>query len=304
MSWNKPTANDRTVRKTAKSSSLRFCGLIAGAVVAVAGLCVLVFLFGGTGNEAGVKVGDKSRALKSVKVEKTRERREDANAHTKREPVRSAPTDVPTVERKPALPRTRESVAPPVPLADLVERALPPRQLFKTATESYISMAIPESPEVGVPPIPISDDDDFSEDMKKAFSTPITADEHDDESSVRRKLAVLDAKEELRELAVKEHWTLQQYVNAVREKFLMDSEYLADCHETIERAYQDPEIDDNSYVAMRDKINETLRERGLPEIASYEEQAAQEESAGEVDSNAAAQNAPGEGAPAKQERNR
>lgn len=141
-------------------------------------------------------------------------------------------------------------------------------------------MAIPEAPGIGVPPIPISDDEDFSEDMKKAFTAPIKAEEGDDEAAINRKIAVLNAKDELQELAVKEHWTLQEYVNAVREKYIADGEYLAECYETIEKAYQDPDIDDAAYIAMRDKINETLKERGIPEIMSYEEQAAAEETAG------------------------
>ncbi len=184
-----------------------------------------------------------------------------------------APKNAASVERKPPLKQTRESIAPPAPLADVAEKLKPPSMPFKTSTENYIAMAIPSEPGVGVPPIPIPEDVDFSEDMKKAFSTPIVAEEGDTEESINRKIAVLDHKEELQELASKEGWTLPEYVNAIRDKYIEANEYLAECHEILEKAYADPDISDDSYVAMRDKINEALKNRGLPEIMSASEEA-------------------------------
>lgn len=184
---------------------------------------------------------------------------------------------VAAVERRPPLEQTRESVAPPAPLADVAEKIKPPSLAFKTATENFIAMAIPSSPGAGVPPIPFPDGVDFTEDMKKAFATPITAEEGDSEETINRKIAVLDHKDELQELATKEGWTMQEYVNAIRERYLQANDYLAECHETLEKAYADPDIDDAAYIAMRDKINETLKERGLPEIMSSAEDAARME---------------------------
>ena len=186
-----------------------------------------------------------------------------------------APKDAVSKERKPPLKQTRESIAPPAPLADIAEKLKPPSMPFKTSTENYIAMAIPAGPGVGVPPIPIPEDVDFSEDMKKAFSTPIVAEDGDTEETIKRKIAVLDHKEELQELASKEGWTLPEYVNAIRDKYLAANDYLAECHEILENAYADPDISDDSYIAMRDKINEALKNRGLPEIMSASEEAEQ-----------------------------
>ena len=74
----------------------------------------------------------------------------------------------------------------------------------------------------------------------------------------------------------KEGWTLQEYANAIREKYLLANDFLAECHEVVERAYADPEISDESYISLRDGVNAKLREQGLPEMTSIEEQLAAE----------------------------
>lgn len=276
MGWN---GSDRRGNSTpmkpkvpAKKPSA-YRGLLAG-VICVAVIAVLVFIVFSPAKdvpENRLKESPKSLNIPQKKPARVSHATVVTNTNG------TVSMKVAAVERRPPLEQTRESVAPPAPLADVAEKIKPPSLPFKTATENFIAMAIPSSPGAGVPPIPFPDGVDFTEDMKKAFSTPITAEEGDSEETINRKIAVLDHKDELQELATKEGWTMQEYVNAIREKYLQANDYLAECHETLEQAYADPDIDDASYIAMRDKINETLKERGLPEIMSSAEDAARME---------------------------
>ena len=251
-----------------RPSALIWLFVGAACVVVIAVICFLLLSSSDDTPENVPKKGSVSAAKPSKKqtagvVQGAEAADKDADT-----PKNAAP-----VERKPPLKQTRESIAPPAPLADVAEKLKPPSMPFGTSTENYIAMAIPSEPGVGIPPIPIPEDVDFSEDMKKAFSTPIVAEDGDTEESIKRKIAVLDHKEELQQLASKEGWTLPEYVNAIRDKYIAANEYLAECHEILERAYADPDIGDDSYIAMRDKINETLKNRGLPEIMSASEEA-------------------------------
>lgn len=259
--------------KAAAKKQSAYRGLLAG-VICVAVIAVLVFIVFSPAKdvpENRLKESPKSLNIPQKKPARVSHATVVTNTNG------TVSMKVAAVERRPPLEQTRESVAPPAPLADVAEKIKPPSLPFKTATENFIAMAIPSSPGAGVPPIPFPDGVDFTEDMKKAFSTPITAEEGDSEETINRKIAVLDHKDELQELATKEGWTMQEYVNAIREKYLQANDYLAECHETLEQAYADPDIDDASYIAMRDKINETLKERGLPEIMSSAEDAARME---------------------------
>lgn len=267
--WNRSNSTPKPAPK--KPSAVR--GIVAGIVVvllAFAGAWCFMFMDGGTEGKRSQKQPTSSKIpqKKSTRV---------SSATVVTNTNGTVSMKVAAVERKPPLEQTRESVAPPAPLADVAEKIKPPSLAFKTATENFIAMAIPSSPGAGVPPIPFPDGVDFTEDMKKSFATPITADEGDSEETIKRKIAVLDHKDELQELATKEGWTMQEYVNAIRERYLQANDYLAECHETLEKAYADPDIDDAAYIAMRDKINETLKERGLPEIMSSAEDAARME---------------------------
>lgn len=269
MSWNKPSGAPNPPPK--KPSAMR--GIVAGLVVAAIGAaCVFFFLGRGDDPDAG-KRSQKLPPSSQIPQKKTTRA---SNATVVTNTNGTVSMKVAPVERRPPLEQTREKIAPPEPLAEVIEKGRKNDRRFSTTTEALISMATPAAPGVGVPPIPMQKDVDYSEDMKKAFATPITADEKDDDESVSRKIAVLNAKDELQELATKEHWTLQEYVTALRNKHIADNDYLAECYNAIEKAYADPEITDESYIAMRDKINETLKERGLPEIHSYEEEAAAE----------------------------
>lgn len=274
MGWNGSGGGSTPIKpKAAAKKPSAYRGLLAG-VICVAVIAVLVFIVFSPAKdvpENRLKESPKSLNIPQKKPARVSHATVVTNTNG------TVSMKVAAVERRPPLAQTRESVAPPAPLADVAEKIKPPSLPFKTATENFIAMAIPSSPGAGVPPIPFPDGVDFTEDMKKAFSTPITAEEGDSEETINRKIAVLDHKDELQELATKEGWTMQEYVNAIREKYLQANDYLAECHETLEQAYADPDIDDASYIAMRDKINETLKERGLPEIMSSAEDAARME---------------------------
>jgi hypothetical protein len=246
---------------------------VAGAALVAAAVVAFLFVSRGRGGDGKGKGGETATTTKAVAGKPTAGGGETV---VKRDASRGKP-----------LPRTRKDIAPPAPLEDILAEAAgkqsegedgkeaPKKPMFRPGTEQIISMAIPSEPGAGVPPIPFPDGADFSEDVKKSMQTAIEAAEGDDEATLERKIQVAEHKQELGEL-VKEGWTLQEYANAIREKYLLANDFLAECHEVVERAYADPEISDEAYIAMRDGVNAKLREQGLPEITSIEEQLAEE----------------------------
>lgn len=179
------------------------------------------------------------------------------------------------------LPRTRKDVAPPAPLEEILdvaaqngaadgEQPKDEKPMFEPGTDQILSMAIPSEPGAGVPPIPFPDGADYTEEMKKSLGRMIEVGEDDSEETLKRKIQVAEHKLELGELA-EEGWTLQEYANAIRERYIEANDFLAECHKLLEKAYADESLSDNEYISMRDAVNVKLKERGLPEIKAYAE---------------------------------
>lgn len=253
---------------TGKSiKSFANCRMIAALMafgVLIVGVCYFLFTDGAPDKVSEqVKTDERQSAAKLKKAE-IREGRD-----------KSITVSLPkvTVERKEPVRKIRSEIAPPAPLADIQVKVIL-RQLFKTETEQLLAMAIPSSPGAGVPPIPFPDGVDFSKDMKKAFSSIIKAEESDDENSLEIKLAVAEHKEELAEFE-KEGWSLQEYANAIRDKYNEDNAFLAECHEVLEKTYSDETVSDEAYLAFKKQVNEKLKERGLPELTDFESEASE-----------------------------
>ena len=247
---------------------------VAGAALVGAAVVAFLFMSRGRGDDGKGKGGETAKATTAVVGKSTAGGGEAA-----------AQKDAP---RGKPLPKTRKDIAPPTPLEDILAEAAnkqekgedtevvePPKPMFKPGTEQIISMAIPSEPGAGVPPIPFPDGADFSEDVKKSMQSAIVAEDGDDEATLERKVKVAEHKLELGEL-VKDGWTLQEYANAIREKYLLANDFLAECHKVVETAYADDTISDESYISLRESVNAKLREKGLPEITSIEEQLAAE----------------------------
>lgn len=262
MAWNRPQQIERPQAASRKGASWAK-GAFAGALVVALGIGAFFLMSGSDRERASAEPSSRKIPDKAPSVTK-----QAAKPAPQKKAVRTKPIE--------HLPQTREKVDPPVLLSEMqaemkTEKTKTVKHMFGTATESLISMAIPSEPGSTNPPVPILPDADYSEDMKKAFAAAITADEDDTEETIGRKVAVLDCKTELEQLAKTEGWTLQDYIKALQKKYEEDNRFLCECYATIEQAYTDETVSDESYLSMKDQVNAKLKERGLPEVMSTAE---------------------------------
>lgn len=146
----------------------------------------------------------------------------------------------------------------------------PPKPLFKTGAEQLLALATPSVPGAMVPPLPYVTEESLKEDIEKAMRTVIKPEKEDTEETLERKLTIAAQKEEFRKLR-EQGMTFTQYLEAMREKNNDDAQLLSDAHKLDEELYHDETVSDEDYKKQRKRINEALRERGLPEMKEERE---------------------------------
>lgn len=160
----------------------------------------------------------------------------------------------------------REKIPEPKPLEELQTAIVKPKPTFKHGAEQLLAMATPSTPGGYVPPLPEITDEGVKEDLERAMKDVIKPSDDDTEESIERKLTVAEQKEEFRELNASGTMTFTQYLNALRDKFNEDAEFLSAAHKMNDKLYHDAEISDEEYKAYRSELNAKLKERGLPEL--------------------------------------
>ena len=140
-----------------------------------------------------------------------------------------------------------------------------PRRIFRRGVEQLLALATPATPGAPVPPLPQITDESVAEDLKAAMQEAIRPTTNDTERTLEMKLTVSEQKEEFRDLR-KDGMTFTEYLNALRDKFNQEHEFLAAAHRMNDALYHDATITDEEYKAYRAELNEKLKERGLPEL--------------------------------------
>ena len=265
--WNKPSEARRVERRTEGKRHGVLRGALAGlCVVALAGAAMWFLMRDGRKQPLTDASGAnrKSRAVQPSKPPKAEE------PVAKRD---SLPLPKPSGRRV----EKREGVVEPQPLEEM-EIALTNKTAkekryvpFKNGAEQLIALATPSSPGAPVPPLPMVTDEGVARDLEAAMKHVIKAHEKDTEATLAKKIVVADAKEEFRELREKEGWSFTEYLNALRDKANLDSEFLAESHKICNELYHDASVSDDDYIKYRDQINDKLRECGLPEIDKEED---------------------------------
>ena len=180
-----------------------------------------------------------------------------ANAHERKVPTKAETrAEVATVS---AVTTNGEEIAE---VEEVPEKKEP---MFRHGAEQLLALATPAQPGAPVPPLPKITDESVAEDLAKAMSDTIRPSPGDTERTLETKLNVAQQKEEFRDLR-KEGMTFVEYVNALRDKFNEDAAYLAEARKLDESLFNDKEVSDKDYKAYREELNNSLRERGLPEL--------------------------------------
>lgn len=267
--WNRQKNGEEAKmgKRTQKPQWLR--GVLAGLCVIALGGAVVWFMFGQEGERTDAK-SKLRKPIESVEPAKPKVKNDKSKEIASHKP--SLP--VPKISKERI--EQREAIPAPQPLEEM-QAALtnkPPKKkvAFSNGAEQLIAMATPSQPGAYVPPLPDITNESVARDVEKALKNTIKAEEGDDIALLEKKVVVAEAKEEFRELRDKEGWGFAEYVNALRDQANADAEFLAEAHKVVEEIYHDKTIPDEDYVKYRDQVNEKLRERGLPEIDTEEEQ--------------------------------
>ena len=262
--WNRPTGSGQE-RATRKRPSL-WRGALAGlAVVAAAAGGLFLAVPKSGGGKAGETAGRMPLATVAARAPQA------AKTIAAEKPVK--PLAVPKISQERI--ERREAVQAPQPLEEMRMAttnapAKRPARAFRNSAEQLIAMATPSSPGTPVPPLPEITDEGEAMAVAKALKHVIAAEEGDTEAVLEKKAVVAESKEELRELMTKEGWTFVEYVKALRDRANLDAEVLADAHKICEDLYHDKAVSDADYLKYVEQVNEKLKERGLPEIKTGE----------------------------------
>ena len=178
-----------------------------------------------------------------------------------------------------ALPASRSDApagASEVPATNSPPRPPVPERVFKTDAEELLAMATPAEPGMDVPPLPPFSEESTSNSAEKALGYVAQATSNDTERTLGIKINVEGQKDELRSL-MKEGWTFAQYLEALHKKHTDDAAYVREAQRLDEVLRNDATVSDEEYAAYRKKIDEELKERGLPGLTEAERKAKQEE---------------------------
>jgi hypothetical protein len=150
-----------------------------------------------------------------------------------------------------------------------VEEVKKPKKkvVFTNPMDQLMAMVMPREPGDAVPPVPISDDMEFTPEQEKQMFERLTAEDDDSEAILERKELVQAMRNEYAELKTKHGWKFVDYIKALEAKARLDNEVLTESvtiHETI---FNDPNISDEQYLKTLGKINKVLAERGIKEIS-------------------------------------
>lgn len=196
---------------------------------------------------------------------------------TKRETQASeTPKRLPMPELSGVRIERREDIPAPQPLEEMnaaatnqvAQKKIP----FKNGMEQLIALAMPTEPGSPVPPLPPITDESVAAHVESGLGNIIKAEEGDSPELLEKKIAVASAKDEFRNLRDTEGWGFVEYINALRDKANLDSQFLSEAHRICDELYHDSNVSDDAYISYRDQINEKLRERGLPEIETEEQE--------------------------------
>ncbi len=248
-------------------------------VAALAGVAVAVIFMLATPPRASESETASAKQKSSAGVRVKNKSRNKSDAQAKNPATNKAAASLPRPKVSRERIEKRENIPAPPPVEELNAALTNATKKtvkvpFRNRSEQLIALALPSSPGAPVPPLPPVTDESLAKHLEKDLNHVIKAEEGDSEELLEKKVTVLSAKDEFRELREREGWSFTEYIQALRDKANEDSAFLAEAHKLCDELYHDKTISDVEYVKYRDEVNEKLRERGLPEIGNEEEKPA------------------------------
>lgn len=149
------------------------------------------------------------------------------------------------------------------------EKAERPKRkiVFSNPMDQLMAMVMPMEPGQAVPPVPISDDMEFTPEQEQQMLERLTANEDDTDAVLERKELVQAMRDEYTELRTKHGWRFVDYIKALEAKARIDNEVLSESVAIHETVFNDPNVSDEEYMETLEKINKVLSERGIKGIS-------------------------------------
>jgi hypothetical protein len=138
--------------------------------------------------------------------------------------------------------------------------------VFTNPMDQLMAMVMPRQPGDAVPPVPVSDDMEFTPEQEKQMFEQLTANDDDSDEVLERKELVQAMRNEYAELKTKHGWKFVDYIKALEAKARLDNEILSESVTIHETVFNDPNISDEDYLKTLEKINKVLAERGIKGI--------------------------------------
>lgn len=253
--WNRPAANQPTVKKDGVKTPSKVKGIVAGVIVVVVG-AVCIWMFS----------GENEKSPSKEKAEKSHVR--DVSEKKEKESVKVQPKSRHDAKWKPeAEPDKTANVPPPAQAArDVIEfgklhEKFFGRPLFKSRSDNFLAGLLSATPGDCFiePSIPA----DFDEQFKKSLNDKIERQPEDTEDDIAVKEAVMAVKDQLK---------------ACLDKGQAPSEVVQDAYDDLRKVYEYREQLQNNLALLREagsvkdvedylaEANEMLKEYNSPPI--------------------------------------
>lgn len=261
MAWNRSNGRvGSSVSPKSKSSSVR--GVVAGLGLLVIAAAAAWFVL--RGDARGTSAEPPAKKLQKAATASARPpRMEPTPPAAPNKAVRKTATNEAIVSS----PGQASVDAAQAPLVGEANDAKIPEdtRTFKNPMDQLLSMVTPRNAGDAIPPVPITDDMEFSDEDERKILERLTADDRDSEAVVERKELVQALRDEYFELK-KRGWTFVEYVRALEARANLDSDVLEESQRIHETIFSDSSISDEVYAKTLESINKMLAERGIKPI--------------------------------------
>ena len=262
--WNRPAANQPTVKKGGAKAPSKVKGIVAGIVTvcALGGLCLLMFSGGDDAPKA--KAEKKPTKIKEV-TPAPAPKAAAAKVAAEVKPTVNLPPEKQIVEMISSKTNDDGLVVERYRTADgkTHSRQIPPKPMFETCTDQAIAMAlIGEASGHSMPPIPVSSNAD--EEFRKSLEKDIVIDDADSDEARRIKLAVKGARESIREMmdkGMKFAEIIQDHQKEVNDNVSIRNGVIKDVKQFL------AEGDRESAEKYLFKVNIALQQMGIEEVS-------------------------------------
>lgn len=254
--WNRPQAN---VPQKTKTFRWKYLAIIVITVVALG--VIIVLLRDKSVNQVHQKPQSPNKKIETAPNAVPAQETSEIKSHFSTPQVSNIKSSELTTSTPPVEENSLEDSSQPG-----TNRQSSVKRVFTNPMDQLLSMVMPKEVGDSVPPLPISDDLEFTPEQEKQMFEQLTAEENDSEEVLDRKELVQSLRDEYAELKEKRGWKFIDYIKALQAKVNLDAEIATESWSIHETVFNDPNVTDEKYLETLEKINQVLSGRGIKPI--------------------------------------